>query len=65
MTNRNPFATMRMQGDLPPAISRRSNMPWDRVSNAPPVIIPIDGGIQTHAGLFGAMEPNEMVPGRK
>lgn len=65
MTNRNPFAAMRTRGDLPPACARNAYLPWNRVDSSPPVVIPIDGGVQTHAGLFGAMEPNDMLPSRK
>lgn len=65
MTNRNPFAIVRTRGDLPPACARTAYLPWDRVDNSDPVVFPQDGGVQTHAGLFGAMEPNDMAPGRR
>ena len=65
MTNRNPFASVPVKGDLPPACARQAGLPWLCVSNAPPAVFPADGGVQPHAGLFGAMEPNDMLPSRK
>ena len=38
---------------------------WQEEQDLSPVYFPRAHGVQPHAGLFGAMEPNDMEPGKR
>ena len=65
MTSRNPFASMRVQGDPAPSRHAHRAAPWDDRVIPPPSTFPLFHGVQPHAGLWGAMEPNDMDPSKR
>ena len=61
-----PFTPLRSHGDAAHgAHAGGPTMWWHEEQDLTPVYFPRAHGVQPHAGLFGAMEPNDMEPGKR